>query len=62
MPSLLSSRGGEERKKKEEKAYSLSSQEKYVFDVLPFDGAVFMSTINVPILFFSFRFFLISCK
>lgn len=43
--------------KKEEKAYSLSSQEKYVFDVLPFDAAVFMSTINVPILFFCFRFF-----
>lgn len=43
--------------KKEEKAYSLSSQEKYAFDVLPFDAAVFMSTINVPILFFCFRFF-----
>lgn len=27
-----------------------------MFDVLPFDGAVFMSTINVPILFFSFFF------
>lgn len=55
MPSLLSSRGGEERKKKRKRLILLAPR-RNMFDVLPFDGAVFMSTINVPILFFSFFF------